>query len=886
MEWPAILFGRLKALFGRARLDRELAEEMRFHLEEEAEAQQRAGLSADDAMYAARRQFGNATRLREAGWHAWGWGPLERLWQTGRVAIRSLRRAPGFSISVVLLLAFAIWMNATVFSVIHAVMLAPLPFDHSEQLVGLYETNARKGLPSSPVAPANFADWRASSKAFEEIAAAMSSPDTVRDAGPVGDVDVVVQRVSSSYFAVLRVRPTVGRDFTAEEYSQGAAAIISDALWSALFGRSPDALGATIRFGESSRATVLTIVGVMPASLSAAGASLGKTDVWRPGAFADDGGTLYRTCDVVARLRPGVSASQAQAEMDVIAARLQAKRPTGNAGWGVRVADLREAVPGGYRAALLMLTCAVGLVLLIACANVANLMLARSAARVREFATRAAMGAGRWHLVAQMAAESLFLSLTAAAIGFAMALGSVRALVAFAPPDMPRIHEAAVNLPVFWFCLAVALATGLLCCLAPALRVFRLDLSGALKEGGTSSASAARGIMARTLVVVEVALSLILVAGAMLLAKGFAATQAIKLGFQAENILTVYVHHDNLPRGHGDAVTQRLLRFHEELLPRLRQVPGVVAAAHGEIPPYPADLWFTIVECYPANTVERMGCRTATPSFQYFETLHIPLLKGRFLTEPETAGDAPLVVLNNAAAKLLFPAGEDPIGKQIRLGRPPRLRTETVIGVVGDVPNGGLQRDPEPQLYGPMRRFSPTFGQLIIRTSGDPRAIGPAVRAAIRSVDSNASVRRMETLEDRLARETAGLRFNTLLMTLFAALAFLLAASGVYSLMAYTVTLRTREMSIRMALGADRAGIVSLIVRSGAKLAAAGVVLGLAGALFASRFLASLLFQVKTKDPFAYTAAAALLVLATLTACYIPARRAAGLNVVDTLRQE
>ena len=877
MEWLTVLRDKFKVLIRREQFDRDLEEEMQFHQELQAEELHENGMSADEAQNAARRRFGNTTQLREAGWHAWGWAPLERLFQDLRFTVRSLRRNPGFALSVVLLLALAIWMNTTVYTVIHAVMLAPLPFDRSEELVRLYETNPRKAESQWGVAPASFLDWQGDSHAFSEIAAVSSYPVYISGDGEPEQISAAL--VTADFFRVLGVRPVIGRTFLAEEHrpvSEGiTAAIISHGMWQRRFGGSPGVIGKTLRVSDSQRTVAVTIVGVMPASFASASTSLGPSDCWLPLRLSENqlsGSSRY--LNVIARRRPGVSLRQAQAEMDILTPRLQAKRPKANSGWGVRIVDLREAVPGSYRASLMVLFGAVVLVLLIACSNVANLMLSRGAARLREMATRMALGASRLRLVAQLATESIFLSLAAGALGFLLSLASVRAVVAFAPPDLPRLSEVGVDPAVLWFCVLVALATGLICGLLPALRLSGFDLSTTLKEGGTVSSGRARGLLSRSLVVLEVAVSLVLLVGAGLLARSFTAVQTLKFGFQPDHVLAVDL---GLDRRKPEAA----VRLYRELLPRLQRIPGVEAAAAGPIPPGSTFNSFY----YKEGTTERIDCALDAPSTQYFDALHIPLLKGRLFTEAE-GSDSRVVIVNRTAARLTWP-GEDPIGKRITFGDPGRGQWRTVVGVVEDLPNGGLQTGPRPQVcLPPTLVMVLTPDRLVIRTSGKAGVIAPTVRATIRSLDSQMPIRRVATLEERLASLTAGLRFNTVLMTVFAALAFVLAASGVYSLMSYTVALRTREMSVRMALGADRADILRLIVRNGAVLVGIGVAVGLAGALGAVRFLSSLLYQVKPKDPLAFAAATALLVLAALAACYIPARRAASVDVVETLRQE
>jgi len=840
-------------------------------------------MNAEDAQLAARRQFGNPIHLREAGWHAWVWAPLERGLQDIRFTLRTVRRNPGFALSVVLLLGLAIWMNTTVYSVIHAVMLADLPFDHPEELVNLCETRAGWPLVPIGVTPANFVDWQIGSRSFESMAAAQSSHWSLgEDSGPN---PVPGAFVTADYFKVLRVRPALGRAFLHDDYTQlhsddtsvmhPRVAIISYAFWHRQFDSNPAAIGLTMRLRNPVTVAEVTIVGVMPPDFASTDSFVGASEIWMPLAIAADEAPESHYLRVIARRRPGVSNQRAQAEMEIIAGQLQAKRPNSNAVYGVQVVDPREFAAGNYRASLILLASAVGLVLMLACANVANLMLARGAARRREMATRSAIGAGRARLVAQLVMESLSLSLAAGALGFVLSLASVRAVGALVPPDLPRIGGISVNLAVFWFCLCLVLLTGLFCGILPAVRVSTFDLTSALKEGGMASAGGGRGYLSRTLVVMEIGVSLLLLVGAGLMARSYMSVQTVELGFPPDQVLAV----DLQPIGFfGES---RELRRYPELFPRLLRIPGVEAVAEGAMPPNP----FRTMSYCAEGTTKPVDSGLNAVSVQYFRALSIPLLAGRLFNETDLGPRTSVAILNRTAARLTWPGG-DAIGKRINTNIPMNPIWVTVVGIVGDVPNRGLKVKPGAQIYMPATGPPSSTSKLMIRASRKANAMKPTIRAVIGSLDSKLMIVRMATVEESIASETAGLRFNTLLMTIFASLAFVLAASGVYSLMSYTVTLRTREMSIRMALGADRSDILSLVVRNGAVLVGIGVALGLAGALGASRFASSLLYQVKPKDPVSFLAATVLLVAAALAACYVPARRAAGVDVVETLRQE
>jgi len=872
----------------RDKFDKDLEEEMQFHLDQSKQEHQAKGLPENEAKQAAKRAFGNQTSLHERTWQATGYAPIERIAQDLKYAARSCKRNPGFSFSVVLLLGLAIWMCTTCFTVIQAVMLAPLPFQNADQLVRISETSTRHGtMPSA--APANFTDWKATSQSFSAMAAARLMGASLDD-----DTDfVMVAAVTHDFFPLFQVRPMLGRSFAADEFppvsektwdltSGVNTAVISHGLWQRHYGGKRSAIGSTMRIKAMGTPATVRIIGVMPAGFSAVHTSVGGSglplDVWIPTEPENERQQDNRMLTVIARRKDGVSLAQAQAEMDVLSAQLQSKRPKSNEGWSARVKDLREVVVGSYALPMWIMACSVILVLLIACANVGNLILARGATRLREMATRKAMGAGSGRLIAQLTTETLMLSLCAGLLGFVLSLSSVRALVAFAPPEMPRIAEASVNLTVFGFCLLVALATGLLCSLAPALRVAKLDLNTTLKDGGTISATAAGGLLSRGLVIVEIAASLVLLVGAALLARGFTKSQMIPLGFEPQQVLTVGLQPDTarFRNAKGNlVVSNTTLHAHDELISRLKVLPGVVSIGTGQLPPRT----YSMIDCRTETDPRPIPCASSSYGGDFLNVMRIPLLKGRLF---HASDDASTVIINETAARMLWPS-QDAIGRRIGIG-PRKDYWLTVVGVVGDVPNAGLREPVRPHVYRPESGF--IAGDLFLRTSGNPSKLSNAVRETVRSDSSGARIRSIATMEQILAKETAPLRFNTLIMTAFAILAFVLAASGVYSLMSYTVSLRMREVSIRMALGATRNQIIAMIVRSGALLTTIGIALGIAGAFGTTHFLASMLFKVTPLDPASFAAATTLLIAAALTACYIPARRAATADVVEILRQD
>jgi len=692
---------------------------------------------------------------------------------------------------------------------------------------------------------------------------------------------VPAARITNNFFTMLGIRPQLGRGFLPGDFpnlftDKPTTAIISHGFWLRRFGGSASALGFTLPISTRGTPSEVRIVGILPPESSALDALFpnegGPPDVWLPLTLDEKEDNRY--LKVIARRRDGVSLGQAQSEIDIISRHLLAKRPRKNETWTAQVRDLREVVVGNYKLSLLIMAFAVGLVLLIACANIANLMLARGAARLREMATRKAMGAANGRLIRQLATESLLLSLCAGALGFVLSIATIPTIVAFAPAQIPRISEAGINLTVFAFCLMIAIATGLLCSLAPALGVAKLNLSSTLKDGGTSSRGS-RGFLSRGLVILEIAASLVLLIGGTLLSKGFARSQLLSLGFQPDHVLTVAM--EPIVRPHPTRPDALVVRPYGDSVPQLQAIPGVVAiGSSGFIPPNAARS-----QCSTDTLDSETTCASTTFSHEYFKALQIPLVAGRLFASQDTDSRS-VTVINETAARMMWPS-QSAIGKRIALQKPHWM---TVIGVVKDVPNAGLREPIRPHIYQPPSSWGNLVGTLLIRYTGDLSAISKSVREVIQSGEPNAKIGRMTTMEQLLDKETAPLRFNTLIMTAFAILAFVLAASGVYSLMSYTVSLRMREVSIRMALGATRNQIIATIVRSGALLTTIGIALGIAGAFGTTRYLASMLFQVTPLDPASFAVATALLIAAALTACYIPARRAASADVVEILRQD
>ncbi len=809
---------------------------------------------------------------------------MRSLLADARHAARVLARAPGFTFVVVLTLALGIGVNTAIFSVTNAVLLRPLPFHESDRLAVLWETWLDQGVNTMFASPPNYADWRERSRTFEEIAA--FAPASFFLLGDEETVQVQGARVSANLFRTLGVSPLLGRGFDESEDAPGAprVAVIGHALWQARFGGAPDVVGSTLELDDGR----YTVVGVMPPEFRFPPAidlhgrtTPRRTDIWVPFGIdlaAANRGSHYMT--VVGRLAPGAARAVAEAELSAIAADLAREHPATNEGWGVRVVPFEQAMVGKARTALLVLLGAVGAVLLIACANVANLMLARATGRQREYAIRAALGAGRWPLVRQSIVESQLLALAGGAAGLLLAVAGTRALVLAAPTDVPRLDEAGVDAVVGGYALALSLLTGLLFGLAPALRTFAGDLHRLLGAG-------ARGIggdggrLRNALVVAEVALSLVLFAGGGLLFRSFLALRGVDTGIRAENVLTLRV---TLPAArYGESA--RVAAAFRAMEERVRALPGVEAAGFIATVPLAADFQGTIVDIEdlppPAEGELRIAhFAVVTPG--YFEAMGVPLAAGR-LFGPEDGPDAGGTILINEALARAYLGGRDPIGLRVTsFGEPRRI-----VGVVGDVRLERLEEDPTPALYLPHAQTRAERSlSLVVRTRGAPEAALATVRQELRAVERSAANHQVRTMEEVLAERLAQPRFAALVLLLFSVLALALAAVGIYGVISYAVGRRTREIGIRIALGARGTGIFALVVGQGMRLIGAGVALGLVVAVAGSRYVESLLFGVRPLDPLVLGGVTAFLVVVGVLACWVPAWRASRIDPVAALRYE
>ncbi len=838
---------RFAFLLGRRRFESELEEEMQFHLEM---------LAAEEGEYGARRRFGSAARLKEESRDAWGWGPLERLALDLKYALRTLRHNPAFTAVAVLTLALAIGANTAVFSIVNAVVLRPLPFEDPGRLAMLWEKWDKRGEDRVVVAPYNFAAWKQQSRSFESMAAITGRGAILTFDGEPAEIPGAA--VTRDFFEVLGVRPVRGRTFLPAEYRPKTRVAV---LGEGLAERLGAAAGKSVVVNREPH----LVVGIMARGFSFPD----EAQVWTPAPDPDPADSGNHYLRVFGRLKRGVSFAAARSEMAALAARLRQAQPAHNPVTGLTIVPLQEQIVGEKRRALLVLFAAVGCVLLIACANVANLMLARANGRRREVALRLAVGASRWRVVRGLLVESLLIAFTAGAIGLAWAWSAVRAFVALDPLELPRLQEVAVDASLLLFTLAVAAATGILFGLAPALRISRPDLNEALKEGSERQAFAGpgRNRALGALAVAQLAFAIVLLVAAGLLVRSFVKRITVPLGFQPERLLAI-----ELPWSARTRI--------DEALERIRALPGArYAAVATSYPHQPANFSGGFSIQGDARTGLEAGNILVTPD--YFRTAGMALRRGRAFTEADRADAAAVVVVNEALVRQYF-GGRDPIGTQVRTTDGKTWRT--VVGVVADVKGFGVDGEPQPVVYIPYRQAywgNPVY--VIVRTAVPPASLASAVRREIRQM-SPRWVIEISSVQELLSEMVAVPRFYAVLVAAFAGLAFLLAAVGVYALINYSVAQRTHEIGVRMALGAGRSEVMQMIVGRAFVLLLAGTAVGLAGAWASTRALESLLFQVRARDAASFAAASALLAAAGLLAAWLPAQRATRIDPTVALR--
>jgi putative ABC transport system permease protein len=806
---------------------------------------------------------------------------MRTFWQDIRYGVRVLLKSPAFTAVAIFVTALGIGANTAIFSVVNAVLLRPLPFDQPERLVRVFGTNARRSSFTRPHSYLNFADLRAQNQTFEAMAAYTDSTAALSGAETPEQITGVV--ASGDIFRVLRTKPLMGRLLAPADEKPGGSpvVVISHGLWQRRFGGDPQIVGRQIKLDGKER----EVVGVTPADFRFEIVPA-AADFWTPidpqvNEFQQRGAIFLQA---IGRLKPGVSIEQANSDLGVVAARLDQQYQDSNAGIGIRLVAAQEQLVGDLRTTLLVLLGAVSFVLLIACANVANLLLARAAGRHREIAVRAALGAGRLRIVRQLLTESLLLSFVGGLLGLLFALWGVSLISSFVPDNVPRFDETSLDLPVLAFTLAASVLTGLLFGIAPALQSSHFDLNEALKEGGrTGSDGRGRKHVRSLLIVSEVALSLVLLVGAGLLIKSFVKLRNTDPGFNPDNTLTASLSLAAVRYDKDEKITD----FYQRLIERVRGLPGVESV--GAVTPLPLSdnnmvFSFAVVGQPPLPPGQRQSASARIITPDYFRAQGIPLRAGRVFTEQDKAGAPDVLIVNEAFARRYLP-GESPLGKRLKLGIN-RIEGE-IVGVVGDVRGLSLASPGEPEYYIPEGTVA--FGDitLVVRAAtNDPASLAPALRGVVAEMDKEQPLYETRTMSSLVARSVARQRFSMTLIGIFAVLAMLLAAVGIFSVMSFLVAQRTHEIGIRMALGAQPRDILRMIIRHGMTLALVGVVVGLAASFALTRLMSSLLYQVSATDPLIYGGIAALLAFVALLACYIPARRAMKVDPMIALRYE
>jgi putative ABC transport system permease protein len=883
---------RVRAIFARGAMDRELEEELRFHLEMDAAARERAGEPRELARTHALRAFGGVERFKEECRDARGIGWLDAIASDARRALRSMASRPAFTSAVVITLALGIGANTAIFSVVNAVLLRPLPYGDASRLVMLWENDRNSGTVREPASVPDFFDFLQRNHVFSGIVGLQPRALNFAPASPGADAELIsAAAVTGDFLSTLEVSPLLGRDFLPAESSPGGAPVvlISEKLWRGRFGASPSVIGQRIELEDSS----YTVVGVLPGGLELPSMPPGFTslsrdvDVWLPLAATSASSERSRHDVVlVARLRAGVTPAAAQREMAAIASQLETENPGDNHARGVFVESLEGSMVRNARPALAVLLAAVGLVLLIACANVANLLLTRTVSRRREVAVRVALGAGARRIAAQFFVESLLLALAAAALGVAIAALALRGLLRLAPADLPRAASISLDSRVLVFALGVTAVIAVVFGLVPAFVSRGMDVQTALREeSGRGSGTRAKARVRGALVVLEVALSVMLVIGAALMIRSVWALRNVNPGFEPEHL--VEARYQLPPTRYPQDFSSfpkwtELSGFHRRLIERLETIPGVKSVSVSASGPLQTGFTnsFVIVgrEAEAENQPE-IYVRSASPS--YFATAGVRLLRGRMLADGDDAAAPPVLLINESGAKRFFPKS-DPIGQHIRFWDASR----EIVGVVANEKFAGLSSDVPPAVYPPLWQVPMPSVSLLVRTSRDPAATVGEIRREMRALDPEIALYDVGTMGEALSRSIGKERFTMLLLGSFAVLALVLAVVGVPGDLSYAVEQRRRAMGIRMALGAQRSSVLGMVVREGMLLSLVGTALGILGALAATRLLGALLFGVGPTDAATFALVTAIILIAAALASFLPARAATAIDPATSLRAE
>jgi putative ABC transport system permease protein len=872
----------LTKLFSRRRIYSDLSAEIQEHLDERIEELIAEGVPRNEAAAAARREFGNVTLIAEDSREVWRWRLIENFAIDVRYGLRSLRRSPGFTTIVVLTLALGIGANSAIFSVIDAVLLRPLPFPNAKQLADLCARSTLFDFEHLGVSLPDIADIRATSTSFSNLSPwQLSSKEMTGDGKPERIEGAVI---SEDFFPDLGVKPLLGRTFVSSDMQPGSrAAILSHALWRDRFGGDASAIGKTLWLdGET-----YMVIGVMPDFSSTDFATDSK--VWTAFIATQEQLTARQNhyFNVLARLKPHTDITQAQKELDTIAARLATAYPDADKGWSFRATPLRKYLLGDAQKPLLVLFCSVGFVLLIACANVSNLFLSRGWARRREFAIRTAIGATRGALLRQLVVESVLVALMGGVCAFFMALWTVRGIRAILPPETPRMQDIRIDSEVVWFTLGASLLAALLSGFVPALLSSRQDVSAAIKEGGAGGGSGrGHNFLRQMLVIGEVALAIVLLVGATLAIQSFARILRVDPGFRPDHLITMRI---DFPEFHFGKVEQSV-HFVQQVLESSRAIPGVEAASAGIVFPLGDAVAETTFETEESTSDTKSGQRMARMNRvepDFFRTFGIPLLAGRDFNADDRKEKSPVFIVNEAFARKVFGL-VNVVGKRLSALREAKQPVwGEIVGVAGNVRDLDPGAEAKPEIYGPFVQTRQAAGVfLVFRTRPDPLAIVAAIEDRIWSLDKDRPVTSIKTIEKQMEENNGTPRSQSILLGIFGGLGFALAIVGVYGVMSYVVSQQTREISIRMALGADREKVLRMVIVHGLKLTLTGVAIGVGVSLGLTRFMRTQLLGVSATDPVTFGGVAILLIVVAVAACMVPAQRAMRVDPMVALRYE
>lgn len=886
MKFLASLRSLASTLFHRPRIDGEMDEELRAHIQNRADDLERSGMSRQEAERRAQLEFGGYEKFKEECRETLGTHFIDTLLQDVRYALRTLRKSPGFTIVAVLTLALGIGANTAIFSVVYAVLLKPLPYANAGQLFFVFQELSQDENSGTGWSYANFAELREQNHVFTEMAGSQNHQLTLTGRGEPSVVNTSV--VTPELFSLFEEKPLAGRVFFSDDGKPGAqpVVILSENLWRSTFGADPKIIGSSINLDQRS----FTVVGVMPAKFRFPVLTESE-QLWIPlvqdplfGSWMDRRGGHW--LKVTGRLKPGVSLTQAQAELGAISAGLAKEFPAENTGWLIRMIPLQDIFVYNVKSVLLVLLGAVGLVLLIACANIANLVLTRAISRSKEIAVRTALGAGRARIIRQLLSETAVLGLLGGMVGIALAYWGVQVLGSLLPPDLPQVNAIRVDSLVLAFALVLSAIASVAFGLVPALFASQSDIQTSLREGGSRSGESGNRRRARSFLAAgEIALAMVLLVAAGLLIRSFSKLMSVAPGFDVQHVVKADI---SLPRFQYSTPRQ-WTAFSDELLARIQAQPGMKESA--VVVPMPivqgnVNLKFDIVGTPPASEGESRTANYASVSPNYFRVMSIPLLAGRFFNQRDFASAPPVTLISKTLAQRYFP-NQNSIGKRLNFGFPPDPGTaREIVGIVGDVRDVSLGQAPGPMMYVPYVQ-APFWGAgVVVKSTLSPSAVAAAIRQVVQKIDKDLPVTDVAKMPNLIYDSVAQQRFQTFLLGLFAAIALVLAATGIFGVISYSVSCRTNEIGIRVALGASRGAILRMVLRETLALTLAGLLIGVPCVLVASHLVSHLLFGISAHDPATVAVVAFILAAVAVLAGYAPARRAMRVDPMVALRYE